>query len=91
MGIRLCFVAVVLAAGVLVSLPGCKKQETEGEGKGPAKEESSTIETPQTKTVWTCGMPGHPEFDEAGKPADGKCPECGMKLVMKEVSLKGEN
>lgn len=91
MRIRLCYVAGVLAAGVLVALPGCKKQETEEEGQVPAKEESSTIEQPQTKTVWTCGMPGHPEFDEASKPADGKCPQCGMKLATKEVPVQQEN
>lgn len=33
-----------------------------------------------TKTVLTCGMPGHPVFDPGQAPADGKCPICGMTL-----------
>jgi rubrerythrin len=87
---RLFFVAVVLTAGAMAALPGCKKPEKEEAG-APAKEESPAKEKPQTRTVWTCGMPGHPEFDEASKPADGRCPQCGMKLVTKEIPVKGEN
>jgi rubrerythrin len=80
------YASVVLVAGVVLAAPGCKEREKKKEGESsPAKEESAAPEKPQTKIVWTCGMPGHPVFDEANKPADGKCPQCGMKLVEKEI------
>ncbi len=85
---RLFFLVVVLIAGAIAALPGCKKQDKE---EGAPEKEAAAKETPETKTVWTCGMPGHPRFDEASKPADGRCPECGMKLVEKEVPVTEED
>ncbi len=46
-------------------------------------------EKPLTKTVLTCGMPGHPEFEPGTEPKDGKCPVCEMKLVEKEITVPG--
>jgi len=44
---------------------------------------------PATRTVLTCGMPGHPVFEPGKAPADGRCPECGMVLVEKQVAPAG--
>ena len=46
-------------------------------------------EKPLTKTVLTCGMPGHPEFEPGTEPKDGKCPVCEMKLVEKQITVPG--
>jgi Cu(I)/Ag(I) efflux system membrane fusion protein len=41
---------------------------------------------PRTKTVLTCGMPGHPQFEPGSEPENGRCPVCEMKLIEKTVS-----
>jgi DNA-directed RNA polymerase subunit RPC12/RpoP len=65
-----------------VAFPGCKEKEKEEETT-PASQEKAL-----TKVVLTCGMAGHPEFAPGEEPADGNCPQCGMKLVKKEVPVE---
>lgn len=48
-----------------------------------------TAVQPATKTVLTCGMEGHPQFEPGTEPDDGKCPICGMKLVEKQIAVAG--
>jgi membrane fusion protein, copper/silver efflux system len=44
---------------------------------------------PATKTVLTCGMEGHPEFEPGTQPEDGRCPVCEMMLVEKQINVPG--
>ena len=70
---------------VLMASLGCRAKEEEE--KGPAKEKPTAMpKKAETKVVLTCGMEGHPQFEPGKEPADGRCPQCGMKLVEKEVA-----
>jgi len=90
MKMKVLWLATVFVLTVAAAQPGCRgpKKEEETEAPAPKKEKPGAAEEKaQTKVVWTCGMAGHPEFDEANTPADGKCPQCGMKLVKKEIPV----
>jgi rubrerythrin len=85
---RFLWLALILVAGATMAFAGCKQKPKEAaEGKvPPAKEEPTTGEEKTASAfVWTCGMAGHAEFAPGDEPADGKCPQCGMKLKKKEV------
>lgn len=47
-------------------------------------------EQPAVKTVLTCGMSGHPQFEPGTQPKDGKCPVCGMNLLEKQIAIVPE-
>jgi len=88
MKMKVLWLATVLVLTVAAAQLGCKPKEKEAaEGKAPAAKEkpAPAKEKPQTKVVLTCGMPGHPQFEPGKEPADGKCPQCGMKLVEKKI------
>jgi len=83
------WLTVVLVAGTMIMLLGCKAKEKGEEAEDsarPAKERPAPAkDKPQTKVVLTCGMPGHPQFESGKEPENGKCPVCEMKLVEKEI------
>ena len=70
---------VTVVVAMLVAFPGCKDKEEEEETTPASQEE------PATKIVLTCGMAGHPQFEPGKAPEDGRCPQCKMKLVEKEI------
>jgi hypothetical protein len=76
---KVLWLVIVLLAGVLTTLPGCKDKPKEDEEK-PASQEKA-----ETKIVLTCGMAGHPQFEPGKAPEDGRCPQCEMKLIEKEI------
>jgi len=64
--------------------PVKQPEPAEGGAHGvPASRPAAPALRPAAKTVLTCGMPGHPQYDPGQAPADGTCPICGMKLVEK--------
>ena len=54
----------------------------------PASRPAASAPRPATRTVLTCGMPGHPQYDPDEAPADGTCPICKMKLAAKTIRGK---
>ena len=84
---KILLMAALLVASVMISSLGCRaKEEEKGEEKVPPKgKPAATKEKPKTKVVLTCGMQGHPQFEPGKEPEDGRCPQCGMKLVEKEL------
>jgi hypothetical protein len=83
------WLVILLVTGGMTVLPGCKQREKDEEGAdSQAKEESTAKKKPQTKVVLTCGMAGHPQFAPGEEPADGRCPQCEMKLKEKEVPVE---
>ena len=62
---------IILSMGIMAI--GCK---------GSSQKEATTTNEETAQAVYTCPM--HPEVEQS---EPGKCPTCGMELVMKDASM----